>query len=260
MTKDPLGQNGHLSQKDCNNNEKLSCGDKTLRQSDSALHGASVWSALKTQLPNLSGLNVLDLGCGFGDFARLARDMGAKAVTGVDASAKMLAAAQAREMTLETRIIYRQSSVEDFNLGAGEYDLVVSLMALHHLELNSFSEVIKRVYQGIKPGGRLVITVEHPICAVLHVDQLSNEPGPRNHWVKDHYSDESDRLTCWFIDGVIKYHPTVATYVNTLLDCGFRLLNLSEPTSAKSALAQDANLRSNCHRLPILLLAAEKNV
>jgi predicted RNA methylase len=41
-------------------------------------------------LPPLEGARVLDLGCGFGAFARWARAMGAARVLGVDRSKRML--------------------------------------------------------------------------------------------------------------------------------------------------------------------------
>lgn len=58
------------------------------------------------------------------------------------------------------------------------------------------------------------------------------------HCPVGHYGDASDRSTHWSVDGVIKNHQTVSTYVNTLLDSGFRLLHLGEPAPTKDILAQ----------------------
>ncbi len=55
-------------------------GYRTLRQGDTGLNGALESPAMKRLLPNLAGLHVLDLGCGFGDFARYARAHGAASV------------------------------------------------------------------------------------------------------------------------------------------------------------------------------------
>ncbi|UGA37555.1 hypothetical protein JOS77_26880 [Chromobacterium haemolyticum] len=43
---------------------------QALRDNDSGLNGALEQPALRDALPPLSGADVLDLGCGFGDFAR----------------------------------------------------------------------------------------------------------------------------------------------------------------------------------------------
>ena len=69
------------------------------RRSREGLAGAPEWPALKGMLPPLAGLRVLDLGCGFGAFARWAREMGAESVLGVDLSEKMLARARAAKGT-----------------------------------------------------------------------------------------------------------------------------------------------------------------
>ncbi|MET5116634.1 class I SAM-dependent methyltransferase, partial [Burkholderia pseudomallei] len=67
-----------------------------LRQRETGLNGALESPAKKRLLPNLAGLHVLDLGCGFGDFASYARAHGAASVTAVDVSSRMLEEARAR--------------------------------------------------------------------------------------------------------------------------------------------------------------------
>ena len=59
-------------------------GYKSLRQNDAGLNGALEVPALRSLLPDLSGLHVLDLGCGFGDFARFARARRAASGTAID--------------------------------------------------------------------------------------------------------------------------------------------------------------------------------
>lgn len=69
-------------------------GYKALRQHDSGLNGALELPAIRALLPELSHLNMLNLGSGFGDFARYARANGAAHVTGIELSTRMLAEAQ----------------------------------------------------------------------------------------------------------------------------------------------------------------------
>src|SRR5947199_8958698 len=66
-------------------------GYSQLLRSREGLAGAPEWPALRRMLPPLEGARVLDLGCGFGAFARWAREMGAASVLGVERSEKMLA-------------------------------------------------------------------------------------------------------------------------------------------------------------------------
>lgn len=59
-------------------------GYSQFRRSREGLAGALEWPTLQAMLPPLAGLHVLDLGCGFGAFARWAREMGAHQVLGAE--------------------------------------------------------------------------------------------------------------------------------------------------------------------------------
>jgi 2-polyprenyl-3-methyl-5-hydroxy-6-metoxy-1,4-benzoquinol methylase len=103
-------------------------GYEKLRETNSGLNDVLEQPALRGLLPqSLEGLRVLDLGCGFGDFARFARGLGARSVVGVDVSAKMLAGAA--ERTSDSTIEYRKVSIEEFQPAGGFFDLVVSSLA-----------------------------------------------------------------------------------------------------------------------------------
>lgn len=255
MTKDTLGHDGYMPQ-NIYDDEVFFSAFKTLRLGETGLNGALEWPAMKAQLPDLNELSILDLGCGFGNFARLARTQGARSVIGVDASSRMVTEAKAQ--ALDPGITYLHTAIEAYLPRPGEFDLVVSSMAFHYLSLASYAETLEKLYECLKPGGRLVFTVEHPICTAFPVGWIVNDAGEAIHWPIDRYSDESQRLTCWFIDGVIKHHRTIATYVNSVLNVGFRLMHLGEPTPTPEQLHQRTDLQNHCRRPPILLLVAEK--
>lgn len=59
-------------------------GYATLDRSVKGLEGAPEWPTIQQMLPPLSGLRVVDLGCGYGWFCRWARDRGAAQVEGLD--------------------------------------------------------------------------------------------------------------------------------------------------------------------------------
>lgn len=46
----------------------------------------------------------------------------------------------------------------------------------------------------------------------------------------DGYHDEGMRRTTWMADNVLKYHRTLASYVNELIDAGFYIAKVMEPT------------------------------
>jgi len=112
--------------------EEFFAGYSRLRRSVEGLDGAPEWPALRALLPNLSGLKVLDLGCGFGWFCRWARQQGAAHVLGIDVSEKMLA--RGRAATVDPSITYTMADMEQLELPAGSFDVVYSSLALHYVE------------------------------------------------------------------------------------------------------------------------------
>src|SRR5690349_24009306 len=91
-------------------NDEFFSGYQRLPRSVAGLDGAPEWPALRAMLPDLHGLTVLDLGCGFGWFCRWAREQGAAHVLGIDVSEKMLA--RARADTQDEAIVYRRADME----------------------------------------------------------------------------------------------------------------------------------------------------
>jgi SAM-dependent methyltransferase len=231
-------------------------GYATLPRSREGLSAVYEWPAFQRLLPAaLDGLRILDLGCGFGSFAREARVRGAASVLGVDLSERMLEGARAR--TDDTGIVYRQGDLESFEPGEACFELVVSSLALHYVV--DYRRLVGRVAACLVPGGRFAFSVEHPIytahgSASWHMDA----DGKRLHWPVDRYLDEGERRTTWFVDGVVKQHRTIETYVNTLIDAGLRLARLEEPEAEPVALQAHPEWQDERRRPPFLLLAADR--
>jgi hypothetical protein len=109
------------------------------------------------------------------------------------------------------------------------------------------------------PGGRFAFSVEHPIFTADGGSAWHTAPdGARLHWPVDRYREEGERRTTWFVDGVVKFHRTTETYVNTLLDAGLILARLEEPEAEQSAYAEHPEWRDERRRPPFLLLAADR--
>jgi ubiquinone/menaquinone biosynthesis C-methylase UbiE len=202
---------------------------------------------------SLCGARVLDLGCGFGDFARRVRVCGAAAVLGVDVSQRMLEVA--RSETCDRCISYQCCSIENFVPDGESFDVVVASLVLHYVA--DYQAVLKRVSKTLVAGGRFVFSIEHPICTALPAQKWCiDSDNLARHWPVDEYRNEGERITKWFVDNVVKYHRTVETYVNGLLHVGFTLARMEEPGPSSQAIQQDPQLDAHRRRPPLLVIAA----
>jgi ubiquinone/menaquinone biosynthesis C-methylase UbiE len=227
-----------------------------MKRSIGGLDDAQEWHAFRALLPDLHDKRLLDLGCGFGWHCRYARQQLARSVVGVDLSEKMLARAKAT--TDDPEIEYRRSAIEDINFLANAFDVVISSLTLHYLE--RFDLVCQKVYRCLASGGAFVFSVEHPIFTALAAQQWCCGPrGNRLHWPVDTYQQEGPRHTQWMADDVVKYHRTVATYLNTLINSGFYISKLSEPEPTPEMLIDQPDLKDD-RRRPIFLLIASVKV
>jgi SAM-dependent methyltransferase len=235
-------------------NEEFFEGYSRLCRSVEGLDGAPEWPALRALLPELFGLNVLDLGCGFGWFCRWARQQGTAHVLGIDVSERMLA--RARATTQDTAITYTWADMEHLELPLESFDLVYSSLALHYIE--RLGRLMSAVYRSLAPDGRLVFSVEHPMFTAPADPHWSLDAEGRKTWPINGYLDEGPRSTDWLTKGVIKHHRTLATYINMLLRLGFAISHVEEWGPTEEQIASRPNLADERQRPPFLLVAARR--
>src|SRR5438270_123607 len=96
---------------------------------------------------------ILDLGVGTGETARRVLELHAGArLVGIDASAEMLA--RARELLPDAELHVRR--LEEA-LPEGPFDLVVSALAVHHLDAAAKHDLFRRVREVVVAGGAFVL-------------------------------------------------------------------------------------------------------
>lgn len=228
-------------------------GYSQLPRSLDGLAAAPEWGAVRALLPDLKGSRILDLGCGFGAFARWGVEQGAASVLGVDLSVNMLN--RARELTESDAIEYRIGDLADLNLPEVEFDLIYSALAFHYIE--DFPALCRMMRSKSVLGGQLVATVEHPIFTAPKKDAWQKDENGNAIWPLDSYFDEAHRERSWFADGVIKHHRTIGTHVDALLGNSFRLTNLTEWAPTFEQIAEHPEWNLERERPMFLILAAE---
>lgn len=230
--------------------EKYSKMDRSTK----GLSGAGEWKTLESMLPEFKDKRVLDLGCGFGWHCQYAMEHGAKTVTGVDISQKMLMTA--REKT-NHKICYIQMPIEDISFDENTFDIVMSSLAFHYIE--SFQLIADKVFHCLADGGDFIFSVEHPVfTAYGSQDWYYDEYGNILHFPVDNYFFEGKRDANFLGEKVIKYHKTLTTYLNGLIQGGFEVTGVVEPQPSEDLIRTVEGMEHELRRPMMLIISAKK--
>jgi tRNA (cmo5U34)-methyltransferase len=119
---------------------------------------------------------LLELGVGTGQTSKRVLDLHPEAeLVGIDESAEMLVAASADVAAADLRVSRLQDSLPE-----GSFDLVVSALAVHHLDGASKADLFARVADRLRPGGRFVlgdvVVPDNPADVVTPIDGVYDQP------------------------------------------------------------------------------------
>ena len=229
-------------------------GYSRLRRSMEGLEGAPEWPSLRAMLPEVRGLRVLDLGCGFGWFCRWAHEHGARHVLGLDLSEKMLA--RARAAGPDAGIIYERADLDQLSLPRASFDLAYSSLALHYVE--DVARLFRTVHQALSPGGHFVFSTEHPIYMAPTRPSWAVDAEGRRTWPVDRYLVEGPRRTDWLAKGVVKHHRTIGTTLNALIRSGFTIGHVEEFCPTDAQITARPELAEELERPMFLLVSARR--
>lgn len=222
-------------------------------RSKKGLAGAGEWPALAKILPDFKNKKVLDLGCGYGWHSFYAAENGAKEVVGIDISDKMLEVAISKNHF--PQVHFEKGAIEELNFPKNYFDVVFSSLALHYVA--DYPQVVREVASILKPSGEFIFTVEHPIfTAEGSGDWLYDKDGQIQCFPVDHYFSEGKRQPVFLNTPTVKYHRTLTTYVEVLLENGFSLEHLVEPKVTEEFLP----LMKDELRRPMMLILSGKKI
>lgn len=226
-----------------------------MSRSIEGLNAAGEWATLKTLLPDFQGKTLLDLGCGYGWHCIYAAEQGAERIVGVDLSEKMLETARAK--TTDDRITYQRCAMEDIEFEPESFDIVLSSLALHYVE--NFEIIVKKVHTILKPGGAFLFSAEHPVFTAYGTqDWYYDENGKILHFPVDNYYYEGKRTATFLGEEVVKYHKTLTTYLNSLLENGFEIRRIVEPQPTQEMIEAVEGMKDEMRRPMMLIVSAQK--
>ncbi len=173
---------------------------------------------------DVSGRRILDAGCGSGPLSEALSARGA-AVTGFDASTAMV--------DLARRRLGEDADLHVADLGAplpfadAEFDDVVASLVLHYLE--DWAGALAELRRVLKPGGRLMVSVNHPGAFPIVYPKA-------DYFSLTRYSEDYDMdghsvvLTFW--------HRPLHAMADAFAAAGFRIATVSEPPPAPDTPAE----------------------
>jgi len=169
---------------------------------------------------DVRGRRILDAGCGSGPLAAELVARGAD-VTGFDGSPAMIDLARRRlgaTVPLTVHDLAEPLPYEDES-----FDVVVASLVLHYLE--DWDGPLAELRRVLRPGGRLVASVNHPFAQVLNAPE-------DDYFTTRLYSEDvelngrSTELSFW--------HRPLREVVRAVTDAGLDLRVLDEPGPSKS--------------------------
>jgi ubiquinone/menaquinone biosynthesis C-methylase UbiE len=171
---------------------------------------------------DVAGRRILDAGCGSGPLFAALRDRGA-IVTGIDKSAGMLEQARRR--------LGDDADLQVAELGSplpfpdDTFDDVTASLVLHYLE--DWGPALAELRRVLKPGGRLIVSVDHPFAVTAYDIEAGHKP---NYFATHKWTDE------WTMGGQTAlmsfWHRPLHAMTDAFTAAGFRILVISEPAAA----------------------------
>ncbi len=174
---------------------------------------------------DVTGRRILDAGCGSGPLFAALRERGA-VVAGIDASAGMLA--QARKRLGDDADLRVADLADPLPFADNTFDDVMASLVLHYLE--DWGPTLAELRRVLKPGGRLIVSVEHPFAIFLWKRLTGEKPA---------YFGTHERVEEWTMGGhtvpLRFWDRPLHAMTDAFTAAGFRILSVGEPDPAPDA-------------------------
>lgn len=178
---------------------------------------------------DVKGLDVLEVGCGGGQNSIVLAKKGARSVVGVDQSGKQLEHARELAEHEDVEVRFLKCDMEDMSLlEDASFDLIVSSHAMNYaFDLDA---VFRECARLLRPGGRLVTCMNHPLWIVLG-EAVQQEDYTK---IVDYYDGFQDIWDWEDYEGgrIATFESTsyrLEQIINGLIESGFSIERVAEP-------------------------------
>lgn len=166
-------------------------------------------------LGEVAGRRILDAGCGSGPLLADLMERGAS-VAGFDASPAMIRLARERlGHGADLKVV---DLTQPLPYGEEAFDDALAVLVLHYLE--DWSRPLAELRRVLKPGGRLVVVVNHPVIPPVMYPDVNYFAVESNEEEYD-FDGFSATLTIWY--------RSLSAMSESFTAAGFRISAISEP-------------------------------
>jgi ubiquinone/menaquinone biosynthesis C-methylase UbiE len=178
---------------------------------------------------DVKGLDILEVGCGGGQNSIVLAKWGAKSVIGLDQSERQLEYARRLAESVDIDVQFIKSDMEAMSILEGSsLDLIVSMHAMNYA--SDIQKVFNECSRLLRPGGRLVTCMTHPIWLVFGEAMELNDLSK----IVNYFKDEREVWDWVGYDGesIATFESTgwrLSQIINGLIAAGFSIEGISEP-------------------------------
>ncbi len=197
----------------------------TAETEDNLINGYYTRPAILDLAGDVAGRRILDAGCGSGPLSAALGDRGA-IVTGLDSSDAMLKLARRRLGPGADLRLADLGSPLPFSDGA--FDDFIASLVLHYLE--DWTAPLAELRRVLKPGGRLIVAVDHPFAVTIMHREAGRKPdyfATYNHTAEWTMRGHTARMSFW--------HRPLHAMTDAFTAAGFQIAVISEPPPAPGA-------------------------
>lgn len=183
--------------------------------------------AVSPLIGNVSDQTVLCVGCGAGAECTVLSNLGAH-VSGVDPSPTLLENARTNCPSVKFEI----ASAEKLPFPGKSFDIVYCAHVLHYID--DWSAALSEMGRVLKPDGRMIVTIHHPIDYGLTDNQCGTRSlGFDKGKETGHYLGRREVHATWYKDFEVVFYPrSIAEMLNSFIKAGFRVKSCAEAGSA----------------------------
>ena len=197
---------------------------------------------------DVTGLAVLDAGCGTGYLSKKLNARGAR-VTGIDFSARMIEIAKAQNPGIDFRV---DSCSELASIADVQVDLVLANYVL--MDTPDLRATMQAFHRVLKPGGLAVLVFSHPCFPQGRASVTENGAGQSYHWSFPYFEPRKciDPPLAHFTSEFIWFHRSLSDYWKAFTAAGFNVVDFEEPrlTEERYHLAESARKLQNSKTRP----------